>query len=576
MNAESMTYAYISEPVEFRQLQGKAVDFRKTFDVRGQGNDEMLQLYLRKAHLDENVEQMPAIQRRTYVYDIIRSNKGPGYWVPPSMQLSSDVFAHPPPAVLPPPTMKSSPFNERRTGAQMKSSASSSSLGSLGGGTAPLPGPSFASSVVVSSKGSKYEISGPINFQHVSGDVTRDRTRNAFDLSAGNQDNVLKKYMMEHGITEQDIAGMNRKDIIKNIVHSNATWQPSKAEMKASKGMTLPPAPTPTLVYATINTNNQLTPPPSPKPVQKPLSNYATITSRFKDISDMDWPATPSSSAPRRAPLGNIVPIQVSGGSKVPPPPSTVTAANVHVNPAAVEVRPAPLKTQSDIYATIAPQRKAGQMRVPPPTPPKPTTPLPVQYKAPAAPKLQPVANPVAFPQQSKCRTSAAPVAFTQQSKSRTSAAPVAFPQQSKSGTSAAPVAFPQQSKSGTSAAIPPPPPPPPPAAAVPVPPPPPPLLAAAVPAAPIMQKSEQRKPAPAAGGDNRDAFLESIRNGVALKKVDKKAATISGVKPRAEKKPPAGDFLSELKLGITLRRVKNPADNPFSDANSNADESQA
>jgi len=47
---------------------------------------------------------------------------------------------------------------------------------------------------------------------------------------------------------------------------------------------------------------------------------------------------------------------------------------------------------------------------------------------------------------------------------------------------------------------------------------------------------------------------------------VDQKAATISGIKPRPERKPVGGDFLSELKLGITLRRVKNPADNPYSE----------
>lgn len=50
------------------------------------------------------------------------------------------------------------------------------------------------------------------------------------------------------------------------------------------------------------------------------------------------------------------------------------------------------------------------------------------------------------------------------------------------------------------------------------------------------------------------------------LQKVDQKAATISGIKPRPERKPATTDFLSELKLGITLRRVKNPEDNPFSE----------
>lgn len=78
---EDYSYAYISEPVEFRQLEGKAIDFRKTFDVRGQGVDEMLQLYLRKANLSDDLSRLPTLMRRAYVYDIIRSNKGPGYWV---------------------------------------------------------------------------------------------------------------------------------------------------------------------------------------------------------------------------------------------------------------------------------------------------------------------------------------------------------------------------------------------------------------------------------------------------------------------------------------------------------------
>lgn len=68
-----------------------------------------------------------------------------------------------------------------------------------------------------------------------------------------------------------------------------------------------------------------------------------------------------------------------------------------------------------------------------------------------------------------------------------------------------------------------------------------------------------------------RNKFYITIH---ALQKVDQKAATISGIKPRAEKKPATTDFLSELKLGITLRRVKNPADNPYSEANT--EESQA
>lgn len=145
------------------------------------------------------------------------------------MQVSSNVFDQPPPAVLPPPSIRASPGSERRlfgdgVSLSMSKSSSSNSLGSFTGGSGAVPGPSFATSVVVSNKGSKYEISGPVGFQHVSGDVTRDRTRNAFDLNAGANDNVLKKYMMERGIAEEDVAGIRRQDLIKNIVHSNFTW----------------------------------------------------------------------------------------------------------------------------------------------------------------------------------------------------------------------------------------------------------------------------------------------------------------------------------------------------------------
>lgn len=134
--------------------------------------------------------------------------------------MSSDIFSQPPPAVLPPPTTGSTPHGSPK----MSHAKSSNSLDSLASTSSAMPGPSFATSVVVSNKGSKYEISGPINFQHVSGDVTRDRTRNAFDLNGGANDNVLKKYMMEHGITQADVAGMRRQDLIAKIVHSNFTW----------------------------------------------------------------------------------------------------------------------------------------------------------------------------------------------------------------------------------------------------------------------------------------------------------------------------------------------------------------
>lgn len=134
--------------------------------------------------------------------------------------MSSDIFSQPPPAVLPPPTTGYTPHGSPK----MSHAQSSRSLDSLASTSSALPGPSFATSVVVSNKGSKYEISGPMNFQHISGDVIRDRTRNAFDLTGGANDNMLKKYMMERGITQADVANIRRQDLIAKIVHSNYTW----------------------------------------------------------------------------------------------------------------------------------------------------------------------------------------------------------------------------------------------------------------------------------------------------------------------------------------------------------------
>ncbi|XP_023175777.2 formin-like protein 14 isoform X2 [Drosophila hydei] len=541
------------------------------------------------------------------------------------MQVSSNVFAQPPPAVLPPPLIKASPGSERRfigdgVSLSMSKSSSSNSLGSLSGGPAAVPGPSFATSVVVSNKGSKYEISGPVDFHHVSGDTTRDRTRNAFDLNAGANDNVLKKYMMERGITEEDVAGIRRQDLIKNIVHSNFTWMPKKQQMHGQETKM------PKLVYATISTDNEIAPRPAPPPappapaaaagtVRQPpassaYSNYTSLTSRFVDISDMDLaPAQPYN---RQQEVGTVVPVQLQPAQpnrpKIPPPPSAVTADNTLAYPAAVEVRPTRPKPPTETYATIAPQtqRKVGTMRVAPPAPPKPTivpsgnrTPVefsPVKQPPPALVKPTPVHNngnrtpvevsPLKQPPPTPIK--ATPV---QPSWNR---APMEYPsakqptppplKETPVQSRMPPAQVSQKPKNSThisnNANVPPPPPPPPPASGAPPPPPPPPASGTGAPMPPpppptfgvaqplTIKKSEQPKVA-AAPADDRDAFLESIRQGVTLKKVNQKAATISGVKPRAEKKPATTDFLSELKLGITLRRVKNPADNPYSAVNS-------
>ncbi|KRF99418.1 uncharacterized protein Dwil_GK11123, isoform B [Drosophila willistoni] len=486
------------------------------------------------------------------------------------MQVSSNVFAHPPPAVRPPPQVANS------IESNMSNSSSSNSLYSYGGAQAneTMPGPSFATSVVVSNKGSKYEISGPVNFQHVSGDVTRDRTRNAFDLNAGTNDNVLKKYMMERGITEEDIRGMKRQDVIKKIVHSNFTWMPTKQDLQAKPAIQERP-----LLYATISTNNQITPPHSPPPATKPtFSNYASLTSRFVDISDMDM-ETPGSAQPpsNRQEVGSVVSVRVQQqpqqiqNPKVPPPPSAVRANNTYGYPAAIDPRHVrssaavapPVKATNETFATIAPQRKAGTMRVAPPAPPKPT--------------ILPNSNPIMASSVQYATKPPTPAPLLVKPTLTPTPAPIRVKPNPSIGAIPPPPP-PMQNANASRGQVPIPPPPPPPAPAAlsgmaPPPPPPPPNVGSAQ--IPI-QKSEPTKATPVAAstGDNRDAFLESIRKGVTLKKVDQKAATISGIKPRAERKPPTTDFLSELKLGITLRRVKNPADNPYSEANT--DESQA
>ncbi|KQS39367.1 uncharacterized protein Dere_GG17326, isoform B [Drosophila erecta] len=514
------------------------------------------------------------------------------------MQVSSDVFAHPPPAVRPPPHYADNvSINASLDG--MKSSSSSSSLDRYVGAppSVAFAGPSFASSVLVSSKGSKYEISGPVNFQHVSGDVTRDRTRNAFDLNANSNDNVLRKYMMERGITEADISSMRRQEVIKKIIHSNFTWMPPKSETQAQPKVHDQARP---LLYATISTNNQITPPPSPPPhpkatVSRPteapnFSNYASLTSRFVDIADMDLPAPPTPVRP--AEVGTVIPVQVqpqqSIKPRVPPPPSAVMAKNTHGYPAAIDIRQvrpsvAP-KVASETYATISPHRKVGSMRVPPPPPPKPTilpnTSSTISNGSPYAVSLvqyAPVAKPAPPPPPAKPTSRSSAVYMTplpaQKSKITGTGAPAPPPPPQAAVVpqpppQAAPASVSPPPPQAAPAGVPPPPPPMPVlATGAPPPPPPPPGGIAGVPPPPPMQKSQPKAvPAASSGGDSRDAFLESIRQGVTLKKVDQKAATISGIKPRPERKPVTTDFLSELKLGITLRRVKNPADNPYSE----------
>lgn len=70
----------ISDPSIDSKMEGNSVDLKKTFDLSGEDNDEMLRLFLRKAGLSDEIEYLTAEQRRAFIYDIIKSNKIPGNW----------------------------------------------------------------------------------------------------------------------------------------------------------------------------------------------------------------------------------------------------------------------------------------------------------------------------------------------------------------------------------------------------------------------------------------------------------------------------------------------------------------
>lgn len=291
------------------------------------------------------------------------------------------------------------------------------------------------------------------------------------------------------------------------------------------------------LLYATISTNNQITPPPSPPPaaISTPapvpsFANYAALTSRFVDISDMDMPLPAPS---RQQEVGSVIPVQVqpSNKPKVPPPPSTVMANNSHGGyPAAIDIRQVrsaatPVKPSTETYATISPQRKAGTMRIPPPAPPKPTV-------GPSKSSIASITSSVQYApigrQQPPSTASIASVSSVQYETAKPP--PPAPPAKPRS-----PVHYlsPMQVQSKKiQVSVPPPPPPasvggiPPPPPPMPVsttattgggPPPPPPLPSTGGPPAPPPMQKSVPKAAPAAA-DDRGALLESIRKGVALK----------------------------------------------------------
>ncbi|XP_050324559.1 uncharacterized protein LOC126755882 [Bactrocera neohumeralis] len=719
---------YISSPNDFQHMEGtESVEFKRTFALDGIGEDETLRLYLRKAGLSDEIEYLTPEQRRAFIYDIIKSNKMPGYWMPSTMtspspyNLSSTATTSsrtPPPPPLrkvsatsnnsstPPPTLGYATVSASSSSNSLKSLEKSSPIVPRRYEPTP-PTPPSPSTFVTSIKGSKYEISGPMNFQHIAGDMTRDRTRNAFDLTMTMNDNVLRKYMLERGITDEDLKGMRKQEIIKNIVQSKFTWMPSKRNVngtashhlpdikyatvssasdyglitsprfsRSKKSMHAPPPPPPTnSVLTTVPvTKPQPTPAAVPPPPLPPNSNvplktatntqsslnilaasfadprdFPSIEDIYSNKTEVEATARQTFVQPRLTlrqappPPPSVKPTTITDAPLQPPPPSLVQANNkkssviYHSNQSLYSLdeweteedtadsqiygrtnagsKTPPTPSDSNLYASIKPVNKQNNLKINagvggyasvggrkqltgPPTPPKPT--LKPTFAARAskvgAPKPQPPppsakqnvvsSVPIPPPPPPIGSTPIPPLSLPP-----TGGAPIPPPPPALSG--GAPIPPPPPALRG-GAPIPPPPPPlsggapippppPPLSGGAPIPPPPPPLTGGAPmppppPALNSAAKGSRQPTVPATKnndiGDARGALLDSIRKGVALKKVDQKAATISGVKPRAERKPPATDFLSELKLGITLRRVKDKTHNPY--AGEDPDESQA
>ncbi|XP_053965684.1 uncharacterized protein LOC128868012 [Anastrepha ludens] len=693
---------YISSPNDFQHMEGtESVEFKRTFALDGIGEDESLRLYLRKAGLSDEIEYLTPEQRRAFIYDIIKSNKMPGYWMPSTMispspynlpTAKSNERSKPPPP--PARTVTASPAMQRNKNSAMpvalnyatiSSSSSNNSLQSLDQ-SSPIvprrfqptpPTPPSPSTFVTSIKGGRYEISGPMNFQHIAGDMTRDRTRNAFDLTMTMNDNVLRKYLLERGIKEQDLAGMRKQDIIKNIVQSRFTWMPPQLNVNGT--VSHPP---PNIMYATISSCKEHTPPGSPR-ISRPRKSMNAPPPPPPPPPPL--PAT-SALAPASATTSSIAPMSnqkqistppLSSASSATPTTSADSLSNLNIL-AARFASPSEFPSIEDIYSnkteveaifaqTSTQPRQTYRQAPPPPVKPKPFEDAPppppsliqvknnkssviyhsnqsldslnewtseddsdnkILYgrtiadraKVPPAPKLMvlptTVSNDYALTKSVNSQDGgstatsvlyASSVGNRKQTPPPTPPKPALKPQFFAKVSAVPPPPPPPPSlpapevaaacvsktssrapiviSKGSGASPPPPPPPPPPSTNnAPMPPPPPPSTTNAPmppPPSPILNaaaKSSGGSPVALStandSGDARGALLDSIRKGVALKKVNQKAATISGVKPRAERKPPANDFLSELKMGITLRRVKDKNHNIYADED--PDESQA
>ncbi|XP_055850253.1 uncharacterized protein LOC129914858 isoform X2 [Episyrphus balteatus] len=583
-----MDQQIVSEPMDFNYKEGNAVDFTKTFDLTGNDNDQMLKLYLRKAGLSDNIEYLTSEQRRAFIYDIIKSNKNPGYWKPsvlpqtptpsrspfqkPAVEressISLDSIDDIPPASmtfdldkyrqnknansnlnrkqnnLPVEQMQNTrttlyerQFSQKQhisnkvSNPQPKQTVSNKVRNQQPQpSSSPIPLPT---TTLVTRKGRRLEVSGPQNFRHISGDMTRDMTKNAFDLSGNFNSNSLKKYMIERGITEEDPPSRH------HVVHT-VPPPPSKTYIAAtprspspprninlSKGGAIivePPKPPQTLaplgddnIYEEIippkrNTTSirrqrrKPLPPPPPPPVSSDVNKVSESVNSQQITNGNDLPSK--------------VPVNKSKSFSAvppppphPPPPTTVSTNKPSVGvPSPPPPPPPPMPIE---------QSAKFEACAPPPPPPPPTALMPINVSKESSPQ-QPLTNPGSVDGPKKQQFSPQP---------KVSAGP-----------------------------------PPPPA-----------------PPVNIIKPSAQFKPAETGGEPDRNAFLESIRTGVTLKKVtnqEKKITNNTGT-PSAMKQPPQQqkipsdtikqapvhsekpDFMSELR-NATLKRIKKLEHNPY------------
>lgn len=115
--------------------------------------------------------------------------------------------------------------------------------------------------------------------------------------------------MIEKGIKEEDVKGMNKADIVKNIVQSNYTWMVKFTLLKFIINLH---------IYIFIQPPKQEISRKGNPTTTGTLSNFEMLTSRFQDISD-DLPLT-NKVAENSSDL-YAVPVKQTPKKTAPPPP---------------------------------------------------------------------------------------------------------------------------------------------------------------------------------------------------------------------------------------------------------------